>query len=202
MQNWTCTTCDAFNSPRREACWNCGNGRSITTNPISQKSTGNIWTRVLQIFRFLGAISAAAIIASLFLPWVIRKAPNSELEIIAGYTSIYGLITAVIGLILLFFMVKANLAKGWYVLAIILAIITYFVSWVPAQMSQVNDAILAAIAGSEANSPVSIAGVGVTVVNLAVILVIIAAISQFFRPAKAHLSGGKLTGEADPSLLL
>ena len=72
----------------------------------------------------------------------------------------------------------------------------------PFHMSQVNDAILAAIAGSEANSPVSIAGVGVTVVNLAVILVIIAAISQFFRPAKADLSSGKLTGEADPSLLL
>lgn len=140
---------------------------------------------MLQIFRILGAIGTVAIIASLFLPWVIRYPPDGPMEVYAGYTTIYGQVTAVIGLILLLFMAKAKLAKGWYVLAIILAIIAYFVSWMPVQISQVFDAVAAKLGGSRTETAVSIAGIGVSVVNLAVVLVIIAAVAQFFRPSPA-----------------
>lgn len=186
MQNWTCTTCDAFNSPRREVCWNCSNGRSPTP-------TSSFWTRLLQIFRLLGAIGAVAIIASLFLPWVIHQIPERATEIYAGYTTIYGLVTAVIGLILLILMVKPNLKKGWYILAIILAIIAYFVSWMPVQISQVFDTVAAELGGSGSETAVSIPGIGVSVINVAVVLVIITAITQLFRPQKANTPAETLT---------
>lgn len=203
MLNWTCAACDAFNSPRQDTCWNCGNGRSATTTsartPIKNTTpdatitaaapprTSNFWTRLLQIFRIIGVVGAIAMIGSLFLPWVIRKAPDSEIEFIAGYTMIYGQITAVISLILLFFMVRANLVRGWYFLAIILALILLIFSGAPAQVMQIDDMIAARIAGSETVAT-SISGVGVTVVNWAAVLIIIAAFSQFFRPTKSKLS--------------
>ncbi|MCA9918922.1 MAG: hypothetical protein KC445_13265 [Anaerolineales bacterium] len=193
MSNWTCKTCTTYNSPRREVCWNCGNGRSATPSSIGQTPTANIWARIPQIFRILGAIGAVAIIASLFLPWVIHQIPERATEIYAGYTTSYGLVTAVIGLILLILMVKPNLKKGWYILAIILAIVAYFMSWMPVQISQVFDTVAAELGGTGSETAVSIPGSGVSVVNLAVVLVTIAAIAQLFRPKATNAPAEALT---------
>ncbi|MEZ4594841.1 MAG: hypothetical protein R3D55_27405 [Chloroflexota bacterium] len=35
--------------------------------------------------------------------------------------------------------------KGWYILAIILAIVAYFMSWMPVQISQVFDTVAAGL---------------------------------------------------------
>ncbi|WP_420642370.1 hypothetical protein [Candidatus Leptofilum sp.] len=195
MLNWTCNECNSLNTPRKDICWNCGYDRTNTTYPTHQPQNdyrGNIWLRLFPAFRIMGAVGAAAIIASLFLPWIIRQAPQGGIELYAGHTTIYGLITAVIGLILLFFMVKPDLRKGWYILAIILAIIAYFVSWMPVQISQVFDAVAAELGGLGAETAVSIAGIGVSVVNIAAVLVIVAAIAQLFRPTVAKTQPNKL----------
>ncbi len=183
-KNWKCSNCQELNPPRRDECWHCGNGRSIST----VQHTSKIWSHLLQISKILGVVSAIGIIVSLFLPWVIRRPLDGPLEIYAGYATIYGWITAVIGLILLFFMVKPDLRKAWYIFAIILAITAYFVSWVPVQMSQVFDVVTAKLGGLDTETSVSIAGIGVSVVNVAVGVVILAALAQFFRPAKLNFS--------------
>jgi hypothetical protein len=66
-----------------------------------------------------------------------------------------------------------------------LAAISYFLSWVSVQALQVFDNIAATLGGSETEVAITIPGIGVSVVNLAVVLVIIAAVAQFFRPSPA-----------------
>lgn len=200
MLNWTCTACGALNSPRQKTCWKCNYGHSSTANSsakhtpsknsVAPASTGKFWIRILQIFRIIGVIAVLLMLGSLFLPWVIRKSPNSEIQLLPGYTLIYGQITAVICLILLFFMIRINLAKGWYFLAIILALIPLLISGIPAQISQVYDNIAAELGGSEVAVAISVAGVGVTVANWAAVFIIIAAIAQIFRPTRSDLSSG------------
>lgn len=192
MLNWTCDECNALNTPRRSSCWKCGNGRS-SSNQSQNVTRGEGWLYLFPAFRVLGVIGATAIIASLFFPWVIHQTPQGIIEVNAGYITIYGRITGVIGLILLFFMVKPNLKKGWHVVGILLAIITYYLSWMPVQISQVFNAIAAGLGGSEAETAVSIAGIGVSIVNIAAVLVVVAAIVQLFRPTAAEALPKRLT---------
>lgn len=183
MLNWTCTDCNELNSPRKEICWHCGNGRFHTKTQIMPNS--------LQIFKIVGAMGAVALIGSLFLPWAVRTTPSGEITQFAGHVSIFGKIIIGLALLILFLMSRKQLAFSWYVFIILLALVPLLFSAVPAELIQVEDMIIAELAGVETVAQ-TVPGSGVTVANGAAITMIISAIAQLFRQKKAASASGEL----------
>ena len=187
MLNWTCAACDAFNSPRRDICWNCGYSRSITTSPTPQDKS-----QLLQLFRALGIVGAIALIGRLFLPWVVRTAPDGDISQFAGHVSIFGKIIIGFGLLIFLILARKRLAFGWYILIILLALVPLLFSSVPAEIIQVEDMIAANIAGIETVAQ-TVPGTGVTVANWAAITIMISTFAQLFLPKKAKMASGEIT---------